>query len=69
MTPSQFETVAMRGGGAKLALISEFSSGSEAGEPVQDPFGGDLGTYRETYQQLHEAATGMLARLEPILAP
>jgi protein-tyrosine-phosphatase len=69
MTPSQFEAVVRLGGGERVALITDFIDGPGVGEAVHDPFGGDLEMYRQTFAQLEEAATGLLARLEPILAP
>lgn len=69
MTPAQFEAVAMHGGAEKVALVTDFIDGAGVGEPIQDPFGGDVETYRQTLAQLRRAAEGLLARLEPILAP
>jgi protein-tyrosine-phosphatase len=69
MTPSQLDTVVRLGGSSKVALVTDFIEGAGAGEPVHDPFGGDLQMYRRTFAQLEEAATALLTRLEPILAP
>jgi protein-tyrosine phosphatase len=69
MTPGQVEAVADMGGAGKVALVTEFIEGAGAGEPVLDPFGGDLETYLETWAQLRAAGRGLIARLEPILAP
>jgi protein-tyrosine-phosphatase len=69
MTPSQFEAIAQRGAADKVAIVTDFMEGPGAGEAVHDPFGGDVAVYRETFEQLRQAAQGLLARLEPILAP
>ncbi len=69
MTPSQFEMAAALGGAGKVALATDFMEGAGSGEPVRDPFGGDLDAYRQTLAQLRLAIEGLLARLEPILAP
>jgi len=69
MTPGQLEAVVELGGAGKVALFTDFIEGPGAGEPVVDPFGGDLDTYRETWAQLRTAGRGLIARLEPILSP
>lgn len=57
------------GGAEKVALVTSFIEGEEPGQPVTDPFGGDLDSYRATFDQLRQAVHALLDRLEPILAP
>lgn len=69
MSPSHLASLADLGGAHKSALITEFIRGEGAGESVEDPFGGSLDDYRRTYAVLATAVSGLLDRLEPILAP
>jgi len=57
------------GGGDKVAMITDFVDDDNAGAPIEDPFGSDEDAYRRTYDSLTTAISGLLARLEPILAP
>lgn len=69
MSPSHLFAVTDMGGTDKVALITDFLDGDEAGSPVEDPFGDDESAYRRTYDQLARSIEGLLARLEPILSP
>jgi protein-tyrosine-phosphatase len=69
MGPSHLLAVTELGGGEKAALLTDFLSGAGLGEPIEDPFGGDVEAYRRAFQQIEEAVNGLLVRLEPILAP
>ena len=69
MSPSQLLAVVDLGGGEKVALTTDFIEGSGLGAAIEDPFGGDMEAYRRTYEQIREAVTGVLDKLEPILAP
>jgi protein-tyrosine-phosphatase len=69
MGPSHLVGVAELGGAEKAALVTDFVDDDSLGTAIEDPFGGDLDDYRETYQQLEHAIAGLLNRLEPILAP
>jgi protein-tyrosine-phosphatase len=69
MSPTHLEVVAALGGHEKAGLVTEFLPGDEAGQPVVDPIGGPIETYRSTRDQLARAVTAVLDRLEPILAP
>jgi protein-tyrosine phosphatase len=69
MSHSHLGAVAELGGADKAALITDFIEGDGAGVPIEDPYGGDLGSYRGTYQQLVRAVDALLASLEPILSP
>ena len=55
------------GGGDKVALVTEFLEGSEAGQPVLDPIGAGVETYRSTRDQIRRAVDGLLDHLEPSL--
>jgi protein-tyrosine-phosphatase len=69
MSPSHLAAVADLDGGGKVALVTDFADGPDAGQPVEDPFGSDLDAYRRAYQQLEAAVGQVIARLEPILSP
>ena len=69
MGPSHLVGVAELGGAEKTALVTDFLDDEALGTAIEDPFGGPLEQYRETYQQLEYAIEGLLTRLEPILAP
>lgn len=69
MSPSHLFAVSELGGTEKVALVTDFIEGDEAGMPVEDPFGSDEDAYRRTYEQLERAVNGLMGRLEPILAP
>jgi protein-tyrosine-phosphatase len=69
MSTSHQSAVAELGGAEKTALVTDFLDGAGMGQPVEDPFGGDLDAYRRTFKQLERAIMGLMARLEPILSP
>lgn len=52
------------GGGGKVELITAFLDGPEANQPVMDPIGGGIETYRSTRDQLRRAVEGLLDDLE-----
>lgn len=52
------------GGGDRVSLITEFLDGSEAGQPVMDPIGASVETYRQTRDQLQRAVKALLDDLE-----
>lgn len=69
MSASHVEAAAELGGLEKVTLATDFAEGETVGTSVPDPFGGDAATYRRTFQELDRIVDGVLARLEPILAP
>lgn len=69
MGTSHMHVVRELGGGDKVSLITEFVEGEGYAQPVADPFGGDHEHYREAFEQIEAAVTGLLDRLEPILSP
>ena len=52
------------GGGGKVQLVTAFLEGPEANQPVMDPIGGGIETYRRTRDQLRRAVEGLLDDLE-----
>lgn len=70
MSPSHIGIIEELGGRDKAALLGDFVAGEEgAGDPVSDPFGGDLGVYRATLRELGRLVGKALDRLSPILQP
>jgi protein-tyrosine-phosphatase len=69
MGTSHMHAVRELGGGEKVSLVTEFVEGEGYAQPVADPFGGQTEHYREAFEQLQDALTGLLDRLEPILSP
>lgn len=57
-------TVEAMGGLDKASLITAFLEGSEAGQPVLDPIGASVETYRQTRDQLRRAVDALLDDLE-----
>lgn len=68
MGPTHLHAIAELGGAEKAAFVTDFVE-HDPGRAVTDPFGGDHASYRETYEQLEDAVSALLDRLEPILAP
>ena len=69
MSPSHLAAVVELGGAEKVAMLTDFIEGPGFGAPIDDPFGGDPEAYRRAYDQIAVAVDGLLAKLEPILAP
>jgi protein arginine phosphatase len=69
MSAAHLHAVEALGGQDKVSLVTAFLPGDAAGEPIADPIGGPVETYRETRDQLRRAVSAVLDRLEPILAP
>jgi protein-tyrosine phosphatase len=57
------ERAGMLGGRDKTHLLLEYASHGTTTEGVTDPFGGDLATYRATFDQLHQAINRVFDRL------
>lgn len=64
MSLSHRLSVAAMGGTDKASLVTEFLDGSEAGQPVLDPIGASVETYRQTRDQLRRAVDALLDDLE-----
>ena len=69
MGPSHAAAVEAMGGEGKVALVTEYMSGADAGQPVMDPIGGGMAVYRDTRDQLRAAIDAFLGRIQPIVAP
>jgi protein-tyrosine-phosphatase len=69
MSPSHLMAVNELGVGEKSALVTDFLEDDDLGVAIEDPFGSDADSYRETYRQLERAIGALLSRLEPILSP
>jgi protein-tyrosine-phosphatase len=69
MGPSHLLAAVEMGAGEKAAMLTEFLDGESLGAAIEDPFGGDVEAYRESYSQIASAIDALLGRLEPILAP
>jgi protein-tyrosine-phosphatase len=69
MAPHHLARIAGLGATLRASLVTDFLDGPGAGTPVADPFGGDLEEYRHTFDQLSDAVTAVVQRLERILAP
>lgn len=62
MAPSHLARVKELSPGANAHLLAGYASGRE-GTPVQDPFGGDLAAYRDTFDELERELSGLLERI------
>lgn len=69
MGPAHLNAILDLGGREKVSLVTDFLADDRAGAAVADPFGGDYEGYRETFDELQDAVSALLERLEPILAP
>lgn len=56
------------GGLDRAYRLTDFASHGASGSDVSDPFGGDLDTYRATYDELETAIRRVLERLAPTAA-
>lgn len=69
MSPSHLWTVGEMDGADKAGLLTDFIEGNGYGQAIEDPYGGDIDTYRDTFAQLEAAIDALLDRLAAILAP
>ena len=69
MGPRHLGAVEAMGGENKVALVTEYLGGEEAGRSVVDPIGGTLQIYRETRDQLTRAINALLDRIQPLVSP
>ncbi len=63
MSPHHRERAVVLGGDARTHLLTDFASRSSAGRPVQDPFGGELDVYRQTFAELANEIGKVLDRI------
>ena len=69
MGSHHLERVEALGGGGKAHLLTDYSSRTNDGRPVEDPFGGDLAAYRATVDQLYAEIRRAVDRLATERAP
>ena len=55
--------VAELGGEDKVHLLGEYAGRDESRAEVSDPFGSDLTSYRQTYDELQELIGGVVSRV------
>ena len=63
MSPHHKERAVVLGGDGRTHLLTDFATRSTAGRPVQDPFGGELDLYRQTFDELSREITQVLDRI------
>jgi protein-tyrosine-phosphatase len=64
MGPPHLERIEALGGRGKAHLLTDYASRGTAARAVSDPYGGDLDTYRATYEELADAIRQVLDRVE-----
>ena len=64
MSVSHRMAVEDMGGSGKVALVTAFMDGDKAGQPVLDPIGASIETYRQTREQLRGAIDALMDHLE-----
>lgn len=69
MSPSHLWAAGEMDGAEKAGLLTDFIEGNGYGQAIEDPYGSDIETYRDTMAQLDVAISAMLDRLSVILAP
>lgn len=69
MSAGHGDAVTAMGGENKVALVTEYLPGDDAGQPVLDPIGGGAQVYRDTRDQLRRAIDALLDRIQPLVAP
>ena len=62
MGPHHLERAEALGGVGRTWLLTAFAN-AERARPVSDPFGGDLATYRATFDELEDEITAVLDRI------
>lgn len=63
MSPHHRERAIVLGGDGRTHLLTDFAARSTSGRPVQDPFGGELDLYRQTFDELSREITLVLDRI------
>ncbi|HJU74096.1 MAG TPA: low molecular weight protein arginine phosphatase [Gemmatimonadaceae bacterium] len=69
MGPHHYERVCALGGENKVWLLTAYASRGENGQPIADPFGGDLVAYRTTLAELEREVRAAFDRLVAERAP
>lgn len=62
MTPGHIDPVKAMGGRGKVHVLDQYASGTR-GDGISDPFGSDLGAYRETADALERHLEKLFDRL------
>ncbi|HJR64586.1 MAG TPA: low molecular weight protein arginine phosphatase [Gemmatimonadaceae bacterium] len=63
MSPHHLERAEALGGRGRVELLTEFASRGSSDHAINDPFGGDLAIYRETYDELEREIRRVLDRI------
>jgi len=63
MAPAHIQAIRAVAPGARIFLLDEFSSNGASARAVADPYGGDLGDYRDAADAIEEMLVGVLDRL------
>ena len=63
MSPHHRERAQVLGGAGRTHLLTDFAARTTTGRAVQDPFGGELDTYRETFDELAREIARVLDRV------
>jgi protein-tyrosine-phosphatase len=63
MSPSHVQRAQMMGGRGKTYLLGAFAGEDRDHSEVEDPYGGDLDDYRNTYAQLESLLTAAIGRI------
>jgi protein-tyrosine-phosphatase len=63
MGPHHLERAEALGGEGKSHLLTAFAASSSGGKAINDPFGGDLEDYRETFNELQREIRRVFDRL------
>jgi protein-tyrosine-phosphatase len=63
MGPHHVERAEALGAGSRAHLLTSYASNGEVARPIGDPFGGELGLYRETFIELERELNRLFDRL------
>lgn len=63
MGPHHLDRAEALGGTRRSALLTAFANGDVGGQPISDPFGGDLDVYRATFTELEREIGKVLDRV------
>jgi protein-tyrosine-phosphatase len=63
MSPHHRERAIVLGGESRTHLLTDYAAKTVTGRPVQDPFGGELDIYRETFDELTREIGQVMDRL------
>lgn len=63
MSPHHRDRAQVLGGAGRTHLLTDYATHRTAGRAVQDPFGGELDTYRETFEELAREIARALERV------